>query len=54
VLGGLGYSLAWLVLPIEQAGLVAMVVLGGGVALVAARVAWFAVNRTHRPSSDEG
>ncbi len=54
VLGGLGYSLAWLVLPIEYAGTVAMVVLASAVALVVARVAWFALNRTRTQPIDEG
>ena len=54
VVGGLGYSLAWLVLPIEHAGIVARVVLATGVALVATRVAWFAMNPTRSQPSDEG
>ncbi len=53
VLGGLGYSLAWLVLPIAYAGTVAMVVLASAVALVVARVAWFALNRTRTQQIDE-
>lgn len=54
VLAGLGYSLAWLVLPIEHAGVVAMIVLATGVALVAARVAWFAMMRKRPQPSDKG
>lgn len=54
VLGGLGYSLAWLVLPLERAGGVAMVVLASCVAVVAARVAWFVMIRTRVQPSDEG
>ena len=53
VLGGLGYSLAWLVLPIAYAGTVAMVVLASAVALVVAQVAWFALNRTRTQQIDE-
>jgi hypothetical protein len=40
VLGGLGYSLAWLVLPIAQAGIWSMAILGSGLLLVAARCGW--------------
>ena len=54
VLGGLGYSLAWLAVPLEHAAVVAMVVLGSGVALVAARVAWFAMIPRRPQPSDEG
>lgn len=54
VLGGLGYALAWLVLPLEHAGVVAMVILASGVALVAARVAWFAMIQKRPQPNDEG
>ncbi len=40
VLGGLGYSLAWLVAPIEHAAISAIAILGTGVLMVAARYAW--------------
>jgi len=54
VLAGLGYSLAWLVLPLEHARTVAIVILASGVALVIARVAWFAMIRSRPQPSDEG
>ena len=40
VLAGLGYSLVWLVAPIEHAGVSSMAILGAGVLLVAARYLW--------------
>ena len=40
VLAGLGYSIAWLVLPIEQARIPAMSLVAFGLLLVLARVAW--------------
>jgi ABC-type antimicrobial peptide transport system permease subunit len=54
VLAGMGYSLAWLVLPLEFARMVAIVILASGVALVVARVAWFAMIRPVPQPSDEG
>ena len=53
VLAGLGYSLAWLVLPMSLARTVAMVVLASGVALVVARVAWVAATRNRPQPSEE-
>ena len=49
VLGGLGYSLAWLVAPLAYAAVSAMAILGTGVLLVAARWAW-----TLKSRSDSG
>lgn len=40
VLAGLGYSLAWLIAPIEHAGVSSMAILGAGALLVAARCLW--------------
>lgn len=40
VLAGLGYSIAWLVLPVEQARIPAMSIVAAGLLLVLARVAW--------------
>ncbi len=40
VLAGLGYSLAWLVLPIEHARVPAMSLVAAGLVLVLARVGW--------------
>ena len=40
VLAGLGYSIAWLVLPIEHARVPAMSLVASGLLLVLARVAW--------------
>lgn len=40
VLAGLGYSIAWLVLPIEHARIPAMSLVAFGLLLVLARVAW--------------
>jgi len=40
VLAGLGYSLVWLIVPIEHAGVSSMAILGAGVLLVAARYLW--------------
>lgn len=49
VLGGLGYSLAWLAAPIEHAGTISKVLLGTAVLLVMARLAWVLVtSRRHR------
>ena len=40
LLGGLGYSLSWLLLPLERAGGVAMAILATAVVIVAARCVW--------------
>lgn len=40
LLGGLGYSLSWLLLPFEHARAVAMVTLATAVVIVAARCVW--------------
>lgn len=40
VLGGLGYAAAWLLVPIESAGLVAMGLLGTALLLVIIRCGW--------------
>ena len=40
VLGGLGYALAWLLVPLAHANLVACLILGSALTLVLARVAW--------------
>ena len=40
VLGGLGYALAWLVVPIEHAAIVSMAILGSALLLVVARCLW--------------
>ena len=40
VLAGLGYSIAWLVLPLDQARIPAMSIVASGLLLVLARVAW--------------
>ena len=37
---GLGYSLVWLIFPVEQAGTVAMLVVAPAVVLVGGRTAW--------------
>jgi hypothetical protein len=47
VLGGLGYSLAWLVLPIAAASTIALLVLSTGLAIAAASyVNWYRLSRT--------
>ncbi len=48
VLGGFGYSLAWLVVPIDYAAITSMAILGTGVLLVAARCAWTLKTRKRR------
>jgi predicted acyltransferase len=45
VLAGLGYSLAWLVLPLDSARVASLFLVTGGVALVVARVTWSLVRR---------
>ncbi len=40
VLGGFGFSLAWLVVPIDYAAITSMAILGTAVLLVVARYAW--------------
>ena len=40
VLGGLGYALAWLVVPIDHAAITSMAILGTAVLLVVTRCAW--------------
>ena len=40
LLGGLGYSLAWLVVPIDHAAVTSMAILGTCLLLVVARYAW--------------
>ncbi|MFQ5525170.1 MAG: hypothetical protein ACE5GX_02805 [Thermoanaerobaculia bacterium] len=53
VLAGLGYSLAWLVLPIERARIPAMAIVAVGVVLVAGRLAWALTKRQPaRPGAD--
>lgn len=50
VLGGLGYSLAWLVLPIERAGIWSMALLGTGLLAAAGRSIWtINASRRQRP-----
>jgi hypothetical protein len=52
VLGGLGYGLAWLLLPLTYANLVAMLVMLVAISYVAVRVAWcFAAKRSVPPSA---
>ena len=55
VLAGLGYSVAWLALPIERAKLIATLILAGGVALVLVRVAYvyLRASQTPPPASDK-
>jgi hypothetical protein len=48
VIGGLGYALAWLVLPINSAGIWAMAVLGTSLLLVVARCTWSFNRRSFR------
>lgn len=49
VLGGLGYALAWLLLPLAYANLAALLVLLLGFACAAVRIGWSLVK--HRPAT---
>lgn len=49
VLAGLGYSIAWLTFPIEQARIPAMGIVATGILLVAVRVAWTLMSRERTP-----
>lgn len=40
VLGGLGYALTWLLVPIDHAAITSMVILGAALLLVVARCFW--------------
>lgn len=51
VLGGLGYALAWLVLPIAYANLAALLVLLLGFVYAAARIGWSVMK--HRPAASQ-
>jgi Ca2+/Na+ antiporter len=51
VIGGLGYSLAWLVVPIDAAAIVSMAILGTCLLLVVARCAWTLKSRGQDQSS---
>jgi hypothetical protein len=52
VLGGLGYTISYLALPIERAETVGMVFIGATIALVLPRLLWTALKR--RPSQPVG
>ncbi len=54
VLAGIGYAAAWLVLPIETAGLVSTLFAFASVALVAPRLAWLYIRRGAPPRSVGG
>lgn len=47
VLAGLGYSLAWLVLPVDLAKFVAMSLVATGLVLVVTRAGWALMRRSH-------
>ncbi len=52
VLAGLGYSIAWLVLPLEQARIPAMSIVATGLLLVLARVAWTVMKGSGAPPAE--
>ncbi|MDL2357301.1 MAG: hypothetical protein QFF03_18765 [Pseudomonadota bacterium] len=51
VLGGLGYALAWLLMPLAYANLAALLVLLLGFAYAAARIGWSLLK--HRPATPQ-
>lgn len=51
VLGGLGYALAWLLLPLDSANLAALLVLLIGVVCAAGRISWTLLR--HRPAAPD-
>ncbi|MFQ5527557.1 MAG: hypothetical protein ACE5GX_15005 [Thermoanaerobaculia bacterium] len=52
VLAGLGYSLAWLTLPIDRVNARAMLIVVAGVLLVAGKVLWAAMNCQDPPPAE--
>lgn len=49
VLGGLGYALAWIFLPLPYAGAAAMAAVLAALAFAITRVAWFAIKHRSTP-----
>ncbi len=54
VLGGIGYSLAWLFAPLASASLIANGILGTAVAVVVARTAWCYLKADNAPPTVGG
>ena len=52
VIGGLGYSLAWLIAPIDYAAITSMAILGTSLLLVLARCAWTLKSRGQNQPSE--
>lgn len=53
VLGGIGYALAWLVVPFDYAAITSMAILGTGFLLVVGRYAWTVKTRGPRQPGTE-